>query len=446
MRIVILGAAGRDFHNFNIVYRDDPASEVVAFTAAQIPGIAGRRYPPALAGPLLPATASRSARRAGSTHPVASAGGWTGRLRLQRRQPRDGDAPRLAGPRGRRGLPAARPPQRRCSLAPAGDRGLRRAHRLRQVADDALARGAACARAACASPSSATRCPTATSSARRRSVSPRWPTSDRAGCTLEEREEYEPHIAPATSCMPASTTRRVLRAGRGGGRRHALGWRQQRLPLHPPRPSRRARRCRCAPGDESGYSPRRGGAAHGRHRRGRQGECGTGRDVGQVAANVRRSRPDGRSCAAASPVTLDDPTAVRGRRVLVVEDGPTLTHGGMAYGAGYVAAAHAPAPARSSIRGPSPPGRSPRSIAAYPQLGPVLPAMGYDETQLRGAGGDHRALRCRGRGRRDTGRPGRVGPATKPVVRARYELAELEAPGLAGHVTAFLARRNVAGG
>ena len=142
---------------------------------------------------------------------------------------------------------------------------------------------------------------------------------------------------------------------------------------------------------------------------------------------------------AASPVRLDDPGAVRGRRVLVVEDGPTLTHGGMPDGAGYVAATRAGAQAIVDSRTSASPGG--REIyARYPHLGPVLPSVGYDGDQLQ-------ALRETING----AAADVVVAATpldlaalitleKPVVRARYDFADAGEPTLASLVDAFLAR------
>jgi predicted GTPase len=155
---------------------------------------------------------------------------------------------------------------------------------------------------------------------------------------------------------------------------------------------------------------------------------------------VRAVNPRAKLVRAASPVVLDDPAAVRGRRVLVVDDGPTLTHGGMPYGAGYVAAVRAGAAeivdpresAAAEVR---------ELYARHPHLGPVLPAVGYDAAQLE-------ALRETIAGSRAelvvSGTPldlaARIAPG-KPVVRARYGYAEASEPGLGAIVDGFLAGR-----
>ena len=176
IRTLIMGAAGRDFHNFNVVYREDPRYEVTGFTAAQIPNIAGRRYPAALAGravsgraPDLPGRRSARADRAA----LGPAGG----LRVQRRLLHARHAPERHRERGRRRL---RPARARCDdaeSAETGGRRVRRPHRRGQEPDDAP-RGATAARGrACGSRWCATRCRTAISWRSACSGSPRLPTS-----------------------------------------------------------------------------------------------------------------------------------------------------------------------------------------------------------------------------------------------------------------------------
>jgi predicted GTPase len=137
---------------------------------------------------------------------------------------------------------------------------------------------------------------------------------------------------------------------------------------------------------------------------------------------------------------LDDPARVAGRRVLVVEDGPTITHGGMAYGAGYVAAREAGAAELIDPR-PSARGRIREVLAEYPHIREVLPAMGYSEAEL----ADLRATI-------EAARPDVIVAGTPcdlalrldmriPVIRARYEFEEVESPGLGDRVLAFLSRR-----
>ena len=193
-RVLIAGAAGRDFHNFNLVYRGRDDVEVVAFTATQIPNIDGRVYPPQLAGalypdgiPILPESDARAHR--------ARARDRRGRLRVLRRHARARDAHRLARARGRRRRTACSRRATRCSPRRSRRRDLRRPHRLGEEPDDAARRASSCATRASASPSCATRCRTATSTRQAVQRFERYEDLEAADATIEEREEYEPHLA-----------------------------------------------------------------------------------------------------------------------------------------------------------------------------------------------------------------------------------------------------------
>jgi len=164
--------------------------------------------------------------------------------------------------------------------------------------------------------------------------------------------------------------------------------------------------------------------------------------VSKVEANVRAVNPHARLVRGGSPVRLDNESLVRGKSVLVVEDGPTTTHGDMPWGAGYVAATNAHA-ARIVDPRPFALEEIAEVFARYPQLGPVLPAIGYSRRQIEAL------ARTIERVPADV-----VVAATpidlkslvgigKPVVRARYDYAELESPGLGGLVEAFLRRRRL---
>ncbi len=160
-------------------------------------------------------------------------------------------------------------------------------------------------------------------------------------------------------------------------------------------------------------------------------------DVQRAVDAVRAVNPRAAIVRAASPVTLDDPDAVRGRRVVVVDDGPTLTHGGMAYGAGYVAAVAAGA---AEIVDPRPHAEPAiRALfARYPHLGRVLPAVGYGAEQLEAL---RRSIEATPADRVVSGTPVDLAARlrlTKPVVRARYGYADAEPGGLAARVDAFL--------
>jgi len=168
-------------------------------------------------------------------------------------------------------------------------------------------------------------------------------------------------------------------------------------------------------------------------------EAASSLDVQQLVEEVQAVNPNATLIRAASPVTLDDEEAVRGKRVLVIEDGPTITHGGMSYGAGYVAAINAHA--RVIV--------DPREMASaeiltvyerYPHIGRVLPAVGYGDAQLAALA---ETINASDADLVVSGTPcdlAALVTITKPVVRARYSYAETVQPGLAGIIEDFLAR------
>ena len=405
-RIVILGAAGRDFHNFNVRYRDDPESTVVAFTAAQIPGIAGRRFPASLAGPryptAYPSTTRRAWRPSAGEHRVTdvvfaySDVTHEHVMHLASRALAGGADFLLLGPQahdarggsaGHRGLGA-------CAPAAASRRS--RAGSAR-----------ACARAAVASRCCAIRCPTATSPRSACSASRRAADLDAAQCTIEEREEYEPHLAAGNLVFAGRRLRgAIVTRRRRRGRHHRLGRRQQRLPVRPARPAYRASSTRCAR-TARGTTPARRCCAwrtslsSTRWTRPRR-RCGA-RD-----RDVRARQPARAIVRAASPVRLDDPARVRGasraggrrrpdhhprrhavrRRLRRRDRGRRGVH------------------RRSRAR--SAPPASPRCSPTIRTSGRCCRPLGYTPGATRGAARDHRRRRRRRRDRGDADRPRRA--------------------------------------
>lgn len=347
IRIVIMGAGGRDFHTFNTLYRHDAAHEVVAFTAAQIPGIAGRRYPPALAGPLYPDGIP--------IHDEAVLEALVREQRIDRVVFAYSDVAHVA---------------------------------VMNRASAVLAAGA------------------------------EFVLPDPVRAMLPAPVPVIAICAVRTGCGKSQTARWIGRhlAARGlrvGVIRHPMpyGDLAQQAVL------RRADIVLIA-----------------------KANAATEADVATVSGAVRTLNPRAQVLRSASVVRLDDPATVRGRRVLVVEDGPTLTHGGMSHGAGLVAARDAGAAEIVDPRLSATPEIA-AVFAAHPQLGPVLPAMGYSEAQLRAIATTIAASRAE---IVVTGTPAdltRLLAGIRPVVRARYDYAELDAPGLGAAIDAFLAGR-----
>lgn len=439
-RVVILGAGGRDFHNFNLVYRDDPDSEVVAFTATQIPGIANRRYPPKLAGPLYPqgipvideAELESLCREyridqvvfAYSDVPHAHV------MHLASRTLAAGADFILLGPAHTQLV--SRIPVIAVSAVRTGCGKSQTTRYLSHLLRDAGQRVAVI------------RHPMPYGDLARQDVQ-RFATLadlDAAECTIEEREEYEPHLAAGNIVFAGVDYARIVAQAEAesdiilwDGGNNDFPFLRPDLHIVLVDPLRA--------GHETSHHP--GEAVLRMADIAVIAKCDVAppENIRQAIASVEQLRPGIPIVRAASPVRLDDPGAVRGRRVLVIEDGPSVTHGGMPWGAGYVAATQADA----EIIDPRP-FAAPllqAAYAQYPHIGPILPALGYSHEQLQ-------ALRQT----IDAMPVDVVVSATpidlaaliapdKPVIRARYEFAEVDMPGLAGLVSAFLAQGSLTG-
>jgi predicted GTPase len=430
-RVVILGAAGRDFHDFNVVYRDDPAHEVVAFTATQIPDIDGRRYPPELAGSLYPqgipivaeaelgallergdvdavVFAYSDVRHERVMHLASQciAAGADFRLHGARRTMLRSSRPVVAVTAVRTGVGKSQTTRYLARLL--RDRGLRVVAVRHPMPYGDLA-AQACQRFAS------------------------YADLDRYDCTIEEREEYEPHLDAGGVVYAGVDYERILRAAEQEADVVLWDGGNNDLPFYAPDlhlvladPLR--------PGDEAAYHP---GEANVRMADVVVvAKCDSARpeDVEAVEASVRSLNRGAEVLRADSPVTVDDEAAVRGRRVLVVEDGPTLTHGSMSYGAGVVGARAAGA---ADIVDPAPyaVGSLADTYARYPNSRGILPAMGYGEAQVRDLEATiAAAVEAGACDAVVSGTPidlTRVLSVAVPLVRARYELREQVAGGLA---------------
>ncbi|HEX9700243.1 MAG TPA: cyclic 2,3-diphosphoglycerate synthase [Acidobacteriota bacterium] len=434
-RVVILGAAGRDFHNFNAVYREDGRVEVVAFTATQIPGIAGRRYPPGLAGPRYPhgipiepeEDLERIIRERGVDQVVFAYSDVSHEqvMHLASRTLAAGADFALLGPR-RTMLRSPKPVVAVCAVRTGcgksavsrrvarilGERGRRVAVVRHPMPYGDLLAGRVQRFAAAAD-------------------------LDRAQVTIEEREEYEPHLRNDVVVFAGVDYEAILRAAEQEADIIVWDGGNNDLPLIKPDleivvldPLRQ--------GHETTYYP---------------GETNFRRAdvlvinkitsaepaaVDRLREAIQEVNPGALVVDAASPLFLDgDATDITGKRVLVIEDGPTLTHGEMAYGAGVVAARKFGA---AEIVGPKP--YAVRSIAdtfaKYPQTEMVLPAMGYGDEQIADLEATIRATPC-----------DLVLIATPidlrllvdfhvPAMRVTYELQEIGEPTLEGPLRSFV--------
>lgn len=426
-RILIMGAAGRDFHDFNVVYREDPATEVVAFTATQIPGIADRRYPAELAGPLYPAgipilaeselerivrderidrvvfaysdvaheTVMHAASRAlaagadfellgprrtmlRSTRPIVATGATrTGAGKSQTTR----YLSRLLEEAGLRAVVVRHP-------MPYGDLVAQRCERFASYAD-----------------------------------------LDRYETTIEEREEYEPHLDAGRIVYAGVDYEEILRSAEAEADVVVWDGGNNDFPFYKPDlfvvvadPLRAGHEQRFHPGETNARLADVIVV--------NKTDSATPGQVETVLANFADLNPRAAIVKARSALALEG-GEIAGKSVVVVEDGPTLTHGGMTFGAGIVAAKRFGA---SEIVDPRPyaTGELKATLEKYPDLDRLLPAMGYGDVQLREL---EAALNAAPADVVLAATPidlTRILTLTKPVVRVRYELEEVEGPSLRG--------------
>jgi predicted GTPase len=425
-RVVILGAAGRDFHNFNVLFRGRPEVEVVAFTAAQIPDIEGRVYPAALAGELyadgIPIVAEEELDRLLVVERIDEA--WLSYsdlahvdvMHLGSRVIAGGAHFVLASVRSTM-LESSRP----VVAITAVRTGVGKSQTTRYVSKllEAMGRKVVAVRHPMPYGDLA------------RQVCQRFASHadlDRHECTIEEREEYEPHIDRGSVVYAGIDYERILRAAEKEADVILWDGGNNDTPFFAPRlqitlvdPHR--------PGHESTYHPGETNVLLADLILVGKVNTAETADIESVEANCRRLNPRAAILRCASEIRIADPEAIRGKRVLVVEDGPTLTHGGMRYGAGWLAAKQAGA---AEIVDPAPyaVGALAETYAKYPNARGILPAMGYGEEQIRDLEATIRATPA------DVvveGTPielARVLRSDKPIVNVTYELVELAPGGL----------------
>jgi len=414
-----MGAGGRDFHNFNVVYRDDPAVEVVAFTATQIPGIADRTYPASLAGPRYP--------RGIPIHPedqlaaliseeavdevVFAYSDVSYELVMHRAAATlaAGADFSLLGPRSTM-IESPVPVVAVCSVRTGSGKSQTSLAIGRTLLDAGLRVGLI-------------RHPMPYGDLEAMRVQ-RFETIaeiDASAPTIEEREEYERPVEAGMLvyagvdyaeivALAASETDVII----WDGGNNDLPFLKPELLIVVVDPLR--------PGDELGYHPGEANLRMADVVLINKLDSATAEDRERVLADLAAANPDATVLRAESPVSLDDGDSLEGRTVLVVEDGPSITHGEMAFGAGTVAARQAgatPADPR-----PHAVGSIGETFERFGHIGPVLPAMGYSDQQLSELEATVNATDC------DaviTGTPidlGRIISCRHPIRRATYELRQ----------------------
>jgi predicted GTPase len=427
--IIIIGAAGRDFHNFNTYYRDNEAYNVVAFTAAQIPDIEGRRYPPELAGALYPdgipihaegdlpalikdldvdecvfSYSDVSYQHVMSVDAVVQAAGATFSLLGPKDTQIKSTKPLISVGAVRTGSGKSQTSRRIIEILmgkglkvvairhpmPYGDLVAQRVQRFASLED-----------------------------------------LDRYHCTIEEMEEYEPHVVRGNVIYAGVDYEAILRAAEDDpdgcdvivwdGGNNDFPFYKSDLHVTVADPHR--------PGHELTYYPGEITLRMADVVVINKIDSADYAGIETVRQNIAKVNPDAIIVDAASTLEMDDPSVVRGKRVLVVEDGPTLTHGEMTIGAGVVAAQRFGAAGLVDPR-PYTVGRLKETFETYPNIGVLLPAMGYGEQQLKDLEATINSTDC------DAvviGTPidlSRIIKIEKPATRVYYNLQEIGRPDL----------------
>jgi predicted GTPase len=434
-RLVVLGAAGRDFHDFLTLWRDDPAVEVVAFTAAQIEGIAGRTFPASLAGslypngvPIEPESALEALCAKHGAHEVVFAYSDVTHahvMHLASRALAAGCDFSLAGPRTM--LRSARP----VIAVSAVRTGCGKSQVARWIAARLRVRGLRVA--ALRHPM-----PYGDLAAQRVQRFAMRSDLDVAAATIEEREEYEPYLERGCTVFAGVDYRAIVSAAEAEA--DVLLWDGGNNDFPFVRPGLHVVLADALrPGDVDTHHPGEAVARMADVFVVAKSDAAPAESVARVEAALAAIAPHVPRVRGASPVALADDALVRGKRVVVVDDGPTLTHGGMPYGAGYVAAVRAGAREIVDARPFAPPELA-AELARYPHLGPVLPALGYNAAQRAALAA---TLNAAPADAIVAGTPIDLAALLGlrlPVVRARYEYAETREPGLGAFVDGFLAR------
>ena len=426
IRTLIMGAAGRDFHNFNTFYRDNEQYEVVAFTATQIPNIEGRKYPAELAGKLYPEGIG--------IYPESELPELIQTLKVDQVVFAYSDVPhtyvmhkasmvnalgadfRIMGSKNTQ-IKSTKPVVAVCAVRT----GSGKSQTTRRVSGILQEMGYKVA---------VIRHPMPYGDLVKQKVQryADYSDLDKHECTIEEREEYEPHIDNGVIVYAGVDYESILREAEkevdiilwdGGNNDFSFYVPDLLIVVADPHRA----------GHELYYHPGETNVRMADVFVINKVDTANPEDVITVRENLYSLNPDAIVIEAASPIFVDDPEAIRGKRVLVVEDGPTLTHGGMAYGAGFVAARRFGA---AEIVDPRPyaVGSIIETYRKYPDTGKILPAMGYGdsmmhdlETTIDNAEVDLVVI----------GTPidlNRIITIKKPTQRVRYELQEIGKPTL----------------
>ncbi|TFG33960.1 GTPase [Candidatus Thorarchaeota archaeon] len=438
-KIIIMGAAGRDFHNFNVFFRNNEDYEVVAFTAEQIPGIGDRIYPPELSGPLYPKGIKiypeeklpelikefdvEQCVLAYSDLPYEVVGhkiAWVNEL---------GPDMRLMGPKNTY-IKSKKPVVAVCAVR-TGCGKSQTSRRVNQILVDMGLRPVNIRHPMPYDPDLTSQ------------IAQRYETledMDRYRCTIEEREEYEPMINMGVILYAGVDYGKILEQAENEADVITWDGGNNDFPFYEPDlliviadPHR--------PGHEVSYYPGETNLRMADVVIINKIDTADYEDIEEVRENIMAVNPDAIIIDAASPLTIDDMESIRGKRVIVVEDGPTVTHGEMPYGAGYIAARKAGA----IIVDPRPfaVGSIKKTFEKYFHLEDVLPAMGYGKKQIEEL---EETINKSDVDAIVIGTPidlNRVIKITKPNVRVKYDLQEIGRPNLVDVLSNFVKKHNL---
>ncbi len=426
-KVIIIGAAGRDFHNFNTVYRNDPDTEVVAFTAAQIPDIDDRKYPAALAGEYypdgIPIKSEDELESLIKEHNVDegvlsySDLPYDTVMHLGSRVMAAGAKFSMMG-----AAPTMIESTKPLVSITAVRTGCGKSQTTRAVVRALLDQGLKVA---------SIRHPMPYGDLEKQKVQrfAELADLDKHECTIEEMEEYEPHIAMGSIIYSGVDYEAIVREAEKEADVIVWDGGNNDMPFYKPDlsivvvdPLR--------PGHEISYYPSEVNLLMADVVVVNKVDSAYPEDIDEVLDNVREINPKAKIVFAASSIQVENPEYIEGKEVLVVEDGPTLTHGEMDYGAGVVAARRYGATAFVDPR-PWTVGKISETFETYPGIGTLLPAMGYGEQQMKDLETTINKVEC------DSvviGTPinlSRFINIEKPHTRVFYELSEIGAPKIA---------------
>ena len=432
-RVLIMGAAGRDFHNFNVIYRNDPQSKVVAFTATQIPNIEGRLYPPELSGELYPdgipildeVDLSRLISEFKVDDVVFAYSDVSHEYVMHKASEvlKCGSNFKLLG--GEKTMIKSNKPVIAIGAVRTGSGKSQTTRRVAEVLTDA---GVSVA---------VIRHPMPYGDLTKQKVQ-RFATIEdlkKHDCTIEEMEEYEPHIDRGSVVFAGIDYKAILNKAEKEADIILWDGGNNDMPFYKPDlflvivdPHR--------PGHELLFYPGESNLLMADVVVINKMDTAEPENIATVRANIASVNPGATIIEASSPVTVEKPDVIKGKRCLVVEDGPTLTHGGMKFGAGIVAAEKFGA---TEVVDPRPwiTGTIAETFESYPDIGKLLPAMGYGEQQIKDLEATINAADC------DVviiGTPidlRRLLHIEKPSVRVTYNLKETGRPTVANVLEPF---------